>query len=191
MDHFYENIKGWFDFQDVYTTMVNTASHGMHFVEVGAYYGKSAAYMAVEIINSGKKIRFDVVDTWRGSPEHQKSAWDYQPDMVNDTAFDTFRNNMSPAAGYYVPIKLSSVEASKLYLDKSLDFVYIDAAHEYESVKADISAWLPKLKSGAILGGHDYLGTTEDGVTRAVNEFIGIGFNNIKIFNTTWIHIVG
>jgi hypothetical protein len=69
--------------------------------------------------------------------------------------------------------------------------VYIDAAHEYESVKADISAWLPKLKSGAILGGHDYLGTTEDGVTRAVNEFIGIGFNNIKIFNTTWIHIAG
>jgi hypothetical protein len=71
MEHFYNKIHGWFDFQNLYTKMVNDHADNSHFVEVGAFYGKSAAYMAVEIANSGKKIQFDVVDTWRGSPEHQ------------------------------------------------------------------------------------------------------------------------
>ena len=187
MDHFYESIKGWFDFEDVYTNMVNAASDGMHFVEIGAYYGKSTAYMAVELINSGKKIRFDVVDTWRGSPEHQEGAWNYQPDMVNDTAFDVFQRNLSPAAGSYNPVKLPSLEAAVQYEDGSLDFVFIDAAHEYESVKADVAAWLPKVKKGGFLGGHDY-GMYEahrDGVSQAVNELIGK--DNIKLFHTTWL----
>ena len=55
MDHFYQNIHGWFDFQTLYTKMVEEHSTNSHFVEVGAFYGKSAAYMAVEIANSGKK----------------------------------------------------------------------------------------------------------------------------------------
>ena len=35
-----------------------------HFVEVGTWQGNSAAYMAVEILNSGKNIQFDVYDIW-------------------------------------------------------------------------------------------------------------------------------
>jgi hypothetical protein len=49
----------------------------------------------------------------------------------------------------------SSVEASKLIPDGSLDFVYIDANHSYDSVQKDIDAWLPKVKTGGVLGGHD------------------------------------
>ena len=151
IQHFYNKIHGWFDFQ------------------VGAFYGKSAAYMAVEIANSKKQIKFDVVDTWRGSPEHQKGAWDYKSDMVEDTAFEVFKQNMSPAEGYYNPVKLASTEAAKLYADGSLDFVFIDAAHEYESVKEDIEAWYPKVKKGGIFSGHDYPSWTQ--VVRAVEEF--------------------
>lgn len=186
MDHFYHTIHGWFDFEDVYTAAVNSHGDGAHFVEVGAFYGKSSAYMAVEIINSGKNIRFDVVDTWRGSPEHQLGAWDYQPDMVNDTAFDVFQRNMSPVAGHYNPVKLPSVEAAALYEDGSLDFVFIDAAHEYEFVKADIEAWLPKVKKGGFICGHDY-GGDANGVARAVSETIGTDFELSKV---TWMHKV-
>jgi hypothetical protein len=76
MNHFYHTIHGWFDFEQVYSNMVNSHNDGAHFVEVGAFYGKSSAYMAVEIANSNKKIKFDVVDTWRGSPEHREGGWD-------------------------------------------------------------------------------------------------------------------
>jgi hypothetical protein len=71
MDHFNTSIQGWFGFHNLYSEIVAKADHGAHFVEVGSWKGKSASYMAVEIINTGKRIRFDCVDTWRGSEEHQ------------------------------------------------------------------------------------------------------------------------
>jgi hypothetical protein len=67
MEHFFHAIPGWFDFANIYTDRVNSASNGAHFVELGAWKGKSAAYMAVEIANSGKKMQFDCVDIWNGA----------------------------------------------------------------------------------------------------------------------------
>ena len=186
MEHFYKNIHGWFDFQDLYTKMVEDHANDSHFVEVGAFYGKSAAYMAVEIANSGKNIKFDVVDTWRGSPEHQEGAWDHREDMVNDTAFEVFTENMKPVEGFYNAIKLPSLEAANQYDNNSLDFVFIDASHEYESVKADIEAWYSKVKSGGFIGGHDYLkGDSKYGVYLAVDERFE---TNFELYGTSWLH---
>ena len=188
IQHFYTKIHGHFDFQKLYTEMVNVHSTESHFIEVGAFYGKSSAYMAVEIANSGKNIKFDVVDTWRGSPEHQKGAWDYRADMVNDTAYDIFLKNMKPAEGYYNPVKLSSVEAAKLYEDKSLDFVFVDAAHEYESVRDDIQAWYPKVKIDGYIGGHDFIkNNTKNGVYQAVYERFETDY---EIYGVSWLHKV-
>jgi hypothetical protein len=52
--------------------------------------------------------------------------------------------------------RLTSVEAAKLFPDKSLDLVYIDGDHRTESVIADITSWLPKIRKGGIISGHDY-----------------------------------
>ena len=57
-------------------------------------------------------------------------------------------------------------------LDRSLDFVVIDAEHGYESVVADISAWLPKLKQGGVLFGHDYGHPRFPGVKRAFDKLL-------------------
>jgi cephalosporin hydroxylase len=174
MEHFYQNIFGHFDYSKLFTRMVEEHGDDTHFVEIGAFYGMSSAYMAVEIINSGKKIKYDIVDTWRGSPEHQEGEWDAQESMINDTAFDIFKNNMKPVEGHYTAHKMKSVDAAKLYEDNSLDFVFIDGSHEYEFVKEDIEAWYPKVKVGGYLGGHDYINhqmpSGAFGVIQAVNE---------------------
>lgn len=67
---------------------------------------------------------------------------------------------------------MDSISASKRFKDNSLDFVFIDAAHDYESVKADILAWLPKVKNNGILAGHDYYPEHPEycGVYQAVHE---------------------
>ena len=54
-----------------------------------------------------------------------------------------------------------------------MSFVYIDALHDYDSVKADIAAWWPQVKPGGVLAGHDFhSGNPETaGVARAVREF--------------------
>jgi hypothetical protein len=171
-NHFYESIDGWFDFETVYSNMVKHFKDGSHFVEIGAWLGKSTSYMAVEIINSGKNIKFDVIDTWEGSNEeiHKEKI-----EELNDNLYDCFLKNMKPIINKINPIKSKSIEASKLYEDNSLDFVFIDASHEYEDVIEDIKCWYPKIKTNGILGGHDYY--VCPGVKKSVDEFFG----NFKI----------
>lgn len=171
MEHFYENLHGWSDdeVRQLYTNAVKEHSDDAHFVEVGSWKGKSAAYMCVEIANSGKKIKFDCVDTWLGSDEHKDGGSFRDADVVEGTLFNTFSNNMKPVEEYYTAVRLPSVEAAKMYEDESLDFVFIDAAHDYENVKADILAWLPKIKKGKMLCGHDW---GWSGVNKAVLELL-------------------
>jgi len=41
-------------------------------------------------------------------------------------------------------------------MQDEIDFVYIDARHDYENVKRDILSWFPKIKLGGVLAGHDF-----------------------------------
>jgi hypothetical protein len=155
MEHFWTKIHGWDDgIPPVYQSIVAQAEDGMHFVEVGAWKGRSSAFMAVEIANSGKKIQFDCVDTWQGDPNEQGHMEDEH--VREGKLYEHFLDNMKPVEGYYKPVRASSTEAANLYEDGSLDFVFIDAAHDYDNVKADIAAWFPKVKEGGLIGGHDW-----------------------------------
>lgn len=164
MEHIYNNIEGWFTFPELYRDIVKIYNNA-HFVEVGSWMGCSASFMAVEIVNSNKNIKFDCVDTWCGSKEHGEM------DIIKDELlYQTFLKNIEPVKHVITPIRLTSLDAAKKYQDKSLDFVFIDASHEYDDVKNDIEAWYPKVKNNGILAGHDY--PSWDGVTRAVNEWL-------------------
>lgn len=55
-----------------------------------------------------------------------------------------------------IKIKKTSMEAAKDFEDESLDLVYIDAEHDYDSVNADISTWKHKIKNNGVLSGHDW-----------------------------------
>jgi len=77
-----------------------------------------------------------------------------------------------------VVIRDLSTRAASLIQDQSLDFVYLDAGHNYDSVIADLEAWRPKVKPGGLLCGDDYLdgvlmyeGATIFEVKRAVDDY--------------------
>ena len=181
MDHYYmkPSIGGWFTFPGLYRKMVEVAPDNAHFVEVGAYLGKSTACMGVEIANSGKKITFDVVDIWRNTPQAPVSCTD-------DEMFEAFKQNISSVASFVNPRRMDSVTAAGTYPDSSLDFVFIDADHSYEACLADINAWLPKVKVGGYIAGHDYF--SWPGVSEAVNEaFSGKKFQAFQDENV-WVY---
>jgi len=163
INHFYHSIQGWPNqLPWLYQQMVLAADNGSHFVEVGSWKGASAASMCVEIINSEKNIKFDCVDLW---PEYAPdNSLDHYPD---NALYKEFMKNLEPVAGTFNAIQLPSIEAAKLYEDNSLDFVCIDGSHHYDDVKADILAWMPKVRSGGILAGDDF---PYEGVARSVKE---------------------
>ena len=166
MEHFYEKIEGWFSFQELYTDVVQRYDNAL-FVEVGAWLGRSTAFLAVEILNSKKNIKFHCVDTWAGSDEHVHQAHDY---VKQNILYHKFLENIKPVSDIVVPVQKLSVEAAQDYDDESIDFVFLDASHDYENVKNDLIAWYPKIKKGGTFGGHDY-GYAWTGVMQAVDEF--------------------
>lgn len=151
MEHYYQNIHGRFNFNGLYSEMVVKYPSGSRFVEVGSWVGRSACYLGVEIINSGKDIKLDCVDTWLGAPEL------LEEDVIkNGTLYSDFIKNIEPLKEIIKPIRLTSTQASHLYEDESLDFVFIDADHTKEGITSDLSCWFPKIKHGGVLAGHDY-----------------------------------
>ena len=185
LKHFWQDPmfeEGYFTYPNLYASMVKHFPTNSHFVEVGSWKGRSAAFLAVEIHNSEKVIRFDCVDPWEEN----------QGGQYVGNIYEKFINNTKQVSHLINPIRHSSETASMMYEDDSLDFVFIDGNHQYEYVKADIEAWLPKIKVGGILAGHDY-GWCVD-VRRAVHEVLGEGADSYtdqygiayKTYNDPW-----
>ena len=176
MKHFYDepHIHGWFTFPALYSQMVKRFPSGSHFVEVGTWKGKSAAYMGVEIVNSQKYIIFDCIDLFTGDKDpttrlNQGITEEVRQDILaNDVLYKECASNLEPIKDYVNIIRGESAEGAQLYKDKSLDFVFLDAAHQYKNVKADLEAWYPKVKDDGVFAGHD-LGMK--GVQLAICEF--------------------
>jgi len=157
MDHFYKSFDGLFTFSDFYAWAADQmrGRENPHLVEVGTYTGQSAAFLGVELINREVNARLDLVDlfTAGGSP-------------------DVVRSRLNPITKVLgVLHQGNSWEVASRYEDASLDLIFVDADHHYDSVSKDIDAWLPKLKPVVgILAGHDYKEYKEFGVIRAVRE---------------------
>ena len=82
--------------------------------------------------------------------------------------------------------RTTSVEAASRMRDGSLDFVYIDARHDYTSVLEDLESWVGKVRPGGILAGHDYVDGEFPqgvfGVKRAVDEFFSA--RGMRVYST-------
>jgi len=176
-DH--RQIEGWFGPFDeqFYAHQVRRTSGPARFVEIGSWKGRSSFFMASEIKRSGKSIELYCVDTWEGSDEH------VDVDAVTcGTLFDEFLDNIAPVREHIRPVRASSLEAARMFADASLDFVFIDAAHDFENVRADIQAWRPKVKSGGVLAGHDYLACWPGVILAVEQAFAG----RAKVFDSVW-----
>lgn len=112
--------------------------------EVGSWAGRSAIVMA----EAGAKVH--CIDTWEGSKNDQ-GCQNY--DGSQGTPLDVFLRNISghPTITHNI---MRSPSAAEMFEDQEFDIVYIDAEHDYDSVRADIEAWKPKARY--VLAGHDY-----------------------------------
>ena len=173
MDHFYKDVYGFCDYVGLYKKAVEKFPSGSHFVEVGSFLGKSSVYMAVEIINSGKRIKFDCIDHWKGSEEHYDNE-----NVDTEKLYEKFLENIQPVKGVINPVRAESVAASKLYKPNSLDFIFIDASHDERSVREDLTYWMPRLKEDGMIAGDD---VDSEGVANAIRWF----------FDTKKLEIVG
>jgi hypothetical protein len=133
-------------------------------VEVGVCKGRYSRVLCDNIPG----LKLFGIDNWvniSGSDEERAHR---------ESAYKQTLENLKPfiQSGMYIVVKKSSMDALNDFLDNSLDFVFIDADHSYESVKKDLCGWVPKVRVGGIISGHDYYKFKGGGVIPAVNEYI-------------------
>jgi hypothetical protein len=151
-------VDGWCDFRDLYTAIARKLENGDTFVEVGAWKGQSIIHLAQRLQDQEKAVKLYAVDTFQGDDDTGR---------VN--VFNEFLDNVRNAnvSGLIVPDALCSIDSAAEFDDSVLASVFIDAAHDYDSVLADLNAWAPKVKEGGIIAGHDI---DAEGVQRALAE---------------------
>lgn len=166
------DVEGYFSYSYLYDLPFKNCPEDAVFVEIGSWMGRSTCYMAEKIKKSPKSIKFYAVDTWDGSDEeeHQRIVQELKDN--NSSLYEIFKSNLQKCEveEYVVPLQSSSIEAAGKFEDNSIDFVHIDASHDYHSVLSDIIAWYPKVKPGGFISGDDYV-ENWGGVIQAVNEF--------------------
>lgn len=160
--------------------------------EIGVFEGDTTVRLLAGLPNLKSLI---CVDSFEHYPEHTRTL-NPKKDKFYRADFPTvkqlFTSRVQQASrGTEVIIKnMYSVAAAKEVADRSLDFVFIDANHAYEYVLADIEAWLPKVKRGGLITGHDYGvkgATGKFGVKAAVQKVFGDNHAHIRY---VWFHVV-
>jgi hypothetical protein len=119
-------------------------------VELGSFKGNFAKNITSKWVG-----KLYMIDVWR--PLSDEEYDDISNHKNHIDAYSTAMNNIKGFEEKTFMLRMDGSEASKLFSDESLDFVYIDANHTYESVKQDIDDWYRKVKKGGLVMGHDYL----------------------------------
>jgi len=162
---FTHNVDGWLSVGEgalLYNLARNVSSAGA-IVEIGSWKGKSTIWLGRGSQN-GNRAKVYAVDPHTGSPEINKvlgEVW----------TLDEFKRNIAEARLQSIvdPLVMTSEEAARDFR-KAAELVFIDGAHEYDSVRLDFELWFPKVVEGGIMAFHDTNG--RPGSTTAVTDLV-------------------
>lgn len=139
--------------------------------EIGVLAGDYADQ--IRVITKPKELH--LIDCW------EKQDVRVYKDYVEDSAEVMEKNRLDVIKKFtpYSEVKILhsySVTAAQNFTDEYFDWVYLDSNHSYETVKQDLQVWWPKIKSGGLFLGHDWVTPNSFvpffGVIRAVTEFM-------------------
>lgn len=139
--------------------------------EVGVFLGG----FTEQILDEWSGRRLIAIDPWAafGAGEYRDVLDDEQ--AVQDGRHDETVERLRRFGARAEIWRTTGDDAAARVGDRSLDWVYLDARHDRDSVAHDLRAWWPKLRPGGVFAGHDYIegvrGATEFGVRAAVDEF--------------------
>jgi predicted O-methyltransferase YrrM len=180
IDHYYHSLEGWFNMEQQYLELLDATPEGGTFVELGCYKGKSTSFIGVEIHKRKRDINFFAIDSFQGATNSTDANEIKAYEGISEIE-ESYTYNVSLIGNKIKTIVSLTDEAAQYFEDGSVDCLFIDAGHSREAVKADIEAWLPKMKRYGIMAGHDF--HAWEGVNQAVTEVFGAPH---KVENDCW-----
>jgi hypothetical protein len=167
---------------EVMDKVAEKATDGMTFVEVGPLLGGTVCHLGQRLKQLNKRVTIFAIDLWICNDLSSQSV-DFIGKPVNYK--DEFEKNIikTGIGDMVISIVGDSIECTKYFHDKSIDFIFLDGCHGYPYTSQEIQAWLPKMKDNSTLTGHDYCGP----IAQAVIENFG---NNYTLTSNGSTYII-
>ena len=169
-------IDGWMQYEEL-QWLAQKASQKKVIIEIGCWQGRST-----KALTASSGVIY-AIDPWNLHKKVEKTMH-YSPNQL----YEIFCSNLKAEiqACQVIPIRAPSQEAVEVLKKQDVlaDMIFIDGDHSYQGVKDDINNYFPFLAPGGLLCGHDYY--SEEGVVRAVNEFIGYRQTYVTQNNQIW-----
>ncbi len=148
-----------FDFERFYSEVAYSLPDNAVIAEIGLAEGRSMIFLAETLLEMKKKFKLFAIDNcaYGGS---------FQSDIIKE---NIRKAGLSSVIEFQ---ELDSLVASAQFGDQDLHFAFIDSSHKHQQTKQEIRCWLPKIKDGYLLAGHDYNDNEGKEVKQAVNELI-------------------
>lgn len=165
--------------------MRNRTELAQHFrdqgFKIGAEIGVFKGEYSKELLEIIPELKLYGVDNWGNNGTTGRGRDDRQKGYLR--TLEDLKSYIE--SGQYIILKKNSMLALADIPNASLDFVFIDAGHDYQSVKDDVTGWTKKVRAGGIVSGHDYyvskLGQVE--VIKAVDEYVAEHKIKLNIIN--------
>ena len=144
-------------------------------VEVGVWMGRTAK----EVLAARPLVTHFMVDSWMAAEPGSTYAESVDRIAQNEQPYfdECYEKTLAEVKQFGNRARIRrmySYEAAAATTDGVFDYVFIDAEHTYEGVSFDIDLWLPKVRAGGWIGGHDYGNLPRfPGVKLAVDEAFG------------------
>lgn len=140
-------IPGWFGEGDILglSSLASQIKNGT-IIELGSMHGRSAYCLS----KSSPTSNIFCLDFWSG--------WmaTTQDDIARPNSIDTFKSYITEECTNVTPIQVFPDTKVTPLWEEPVDMVFIDTLHENPDDWNLIEFWLPKVKKGGIICGHDY-----------------------------------
>jgi predicted O-methyltransferase YrrM len=139
--------------------------------KIGVEVGTESGLYAEKICRNNPGVELYCVDIWKTYPGYR----DHLEQATLDKCLSDTQARLKPYNVKFV--QKYSMDAVKDFEDKSLDFVYIDANHEWPFIVYDLYYWSAKVRPGGIVSGHDlYRSTRRDSKCHVRGAVLGYTF---------------
>lgn len=164
-------LPGWSDdILPFYARLAEELSPEARVVEVGVGFGRSIVFLAHRLIKLGKtNVELWGIDPW---PRHPLAGAPYGPLYYANALGMMLAYATAEELSLLRLVRAPSEHASRMFARRSVDVVFIDADHDEHAVRLDIESWMPKVRQGGLLCGHDF-GGDKVGVTKVVHRIFG------------------
>lgn len=136
-------------------------------LKYGAEVGVASGDFSLQFCQTIPDLKLLCVDSWQVGDDSMSIS------RGQEGADKRFKEAKEKLKGYNVKfLRGKSMDIVREIPYESLDFVYIDACHEFDYVAQDIIEWAKRVKKGGLVSGHDYYKFRNAGVIEAVDAYI-------------------